>query len=165
MGIAPAGKSNECSPLCAGVDHLCNEVQLRSSLCSCVSLYLSGCEPAGRCPIVTSAVCPHPGRRSSLCSCSCGRLHPRGAAQTKMFAERWSCFGDGYVTKPGSLVRAALCGQRGPAPMPGRAKHVALVYRPGDTKRGSGLTGWAGTSSGALEQRTCKTGSAIACSC
>lgn len=130
VGIAPAGKSNECSPLCTGVDHLCNEVQLHFLLCSCASLYLSGHERDSRCAIVTFAVCPRPGSWSRFRSCSCGRCSPNGV-QTKMFsspkgsADQDVQLGDvpalvlGALPSPAASslsIEAALCKQEDPAP-------------------------------------------------
>lgn len=57
---------------------MCNEVQPRFLLCSCASLYVSGCESTSRCAIITFAVCPRPRSQSSLCSCSCGCPLPEG---------------------------------------------------------------------------------------
>lgn len=113
VGIAPAGKSNERSPLCTGVDHLCNEVQLHLLLCSCASLYLS--ERADRCAIITFAACPH------LCSCSCG-WRGDGEDQDLQLRDVPALVLAALQSQAGSFLsaEAALCRQGGPAPrMPG----------------------------------------------
>lgn len=72
----------------------------------------------------------------------------------EMFAEMGPCF-------PASPApKSQPCWWQ----LPGCANCLALVYRPADTKHGS-LTGWVGTGSRALEQRACKTGSAVAYLC